>query len=82
MKKDLALRALKRAITLRRPKPGLIHHSDRGSQYCATEYQMELKRHGIKISMSGKGKAPGNVVSEGALRRVMTTPPWRPSLKP
>lgn len=40
MKRDLALRALQMAITLRQPKPGLIHHSDRGSQYCSTQYQM------------------------------------------
>ncbi|MBL4748094.1 MAG: DDE-type integrase/transposase/recombinase [Magnetovibrio sp.] len=55
MKRDLALRASRMAIILHRPKPGLMHHSDRGSQYCATKYQVGLKRHGIKISMSGKG---------------------------
>lgn len=35
MKQDLALRALDMAITLRRPPPGCIHHTDRGAQYCA-----------------------------------------------
>ncbi len=53
MKRDLALRALQMAITLRQPNPGLIHHSDRGSQYCSTQYQMLLKRHGMIASMSG-----------------------------
>ena len=34
---------------------GLIHHADRGSQYCSIEYQAELRKHGIRISMSGTG---------------------------
>lgn len=39
MKKDLALTALKRALAMRQPPPGLIHHSDRGSQYCSGDYE-------------------------------------------
>lgn len=39
MKKGLAMEALRRAIILRQPPPGLIHHSDRGSQYCADDYR-------------------------------------------
>jgi putative transposase len=39
MKRDLAITALQRAITIRRPAAGLIHHSDRGSQYCSDDYQ-------------------------------------------
>ena len=54
--RDLALAALRKALVLRRPPQGLIHHSDRGSQYCSVEYQAELRRHGIRISMSGKGE--------------------------
>lgn len=53
--KELALSALRRAIVIRRPTAGLIHHADRGGQYCSTEYQAELRRHGIQISMSGRG---------------------------
>ena len=53
--RQLALRALEKAITMRRPPKGLIHHSDRGSQYCALDYQGMLKTNGIIISMSGKG---------------------------
>src|SRR5919112_1988701 len=53
--KELALEALRKALAIRRPGEGLIHHSDRGSQYCATAYQAELKKHSIRISMSGKG---------------------------
>jgi putative transposase len=53
--KELALAALRRALAIRRPPAGLTHHSDRGGQYCSLEYQAELRRHGILISMSGKG---------------------------
>ena len=55
LKKELALTALERAIVMREPPPGLIHHSDRGSQYCADDYQRRLKAHAIIPSMSGKG---------------------------
>ena len=55
LKKDLALSALRRALVLRRPKTGILHHSDRGSQYCSYDYQLILDRHGFIISMSGKG---------------------------
>ena len=51
----LALAALRQALAIRRPAPGLIHHSDRGSQYCSIDYQAGLRRHGLQISMSGKG---------------------------
>lgn len=77
MKKDLALRALRMAITLRRPGRGLIHHSDRGSQYCATDYQMELKRHGIKISMSGKGNCYDNAPVESFFKTLKAELVWR-----
>ena len=53
--KELALTALRRALVVRRPGAGLLHHSDRGSQYCSIEYQADLRKHGILISMSGKG---------------------------
>lgn len=43
LKKDLALNALRKAIALRNPPAGLIHHSDRGSQYCSYDYQRLLK---------------------------------------
>ncbi len=55
LKRDLALTALRRAIALRKPSPGLIHHSDRGSQYCSDDYQRLLKDAGVIPSMSGKG---------------------------
>ncbi len=55
MKKDLAIRALDMAVRLCNPPLGCLFHSDRGSQYCSIDYQAELCRHGIVISMPGKG---------------------------
>jgi putative transposase len=54
MKKALVIRALKMAINLRKPPPGLVHHSDRGSQYASHAYQVLLKQHGLICSMSRK----------------------------
>ncbi len=51
---DLALAAPRIALLTRRPSAGLIHHSDRGSQYCSNDHHVELRRRGILISMSGK----------------------------
>ena len=55
MKRDLAIRALKTAIAFRFLPKGCIHQTDRGSQYCAHDYQKTLRQHGFKVSMSGKG---------------------------
>jgi len=52
---DLTIKALDMALGQRNPGAGLLHHSYRGSQYAATEYQSLLKRHGITVSMSRKG---------------------------
>ena len=54
LKRHLALKALRRAVALRKPPCGLIHHADRGSQYCSTEYRAALTAMGAKVSMSGK----------------------------
>jgi putative transposase len=48
----VTLRALKRAITLRDPKPGLLFHSDRGIEYSAYDYQAFLRSRGIVPSMN------------------------------
>ena len=56
IKQDLAIRALDMAANLRQPPEGCIFHSDRGSQYCAYDYQKRLQRYGLKPSMSGKGQ--------------------------
>ena len=52
---DLAERALTMALTNRTPTAGLLHHSDRGSQYAATSDQQLLAAHGITASMSRNG---------------------------
>lgn len=64
LNKELALRALRRALAVRRPAAGLLHHSDRGSQFCSLAYQAELRRHGLMISMSGKGNRCDNSMVE------------------
>jgi len=51
----LTLKAPGMAIALRKPSPGIIHHSDQGVQYACTEYVDELKCHGFEISMAGTG---------------------------
>ena len=55
MTADLTLRALQMAIQQRRPDPGLIHHSDQGSQYTDSSYQAALAARGIQPSMNGVG---------------------------
>ncbi|MFD1336969.1 IS3 family transposase, partial [Oceanobacillus iheyensis] len=64
IKKDLALKALKMAMTTRNPGEGLIHHSDRGSQYCSHEYINELNKIKAKISMSRTGNPYDNACIE------------------
>ena len=64
MTQALAIRALMMAINLRQPKAGLIHHSDRGSQYASEAYQTLLTQHGIRPSMSRKGNCWDNAVME------------------
>ena len=60
----LALAALRRALVLRAPAPGLIHHTDRGSPYASDAYQALLAVHGIVPSMSRRGDCWDNAVSE------------------
>jgi putative transposase len=64
MKAQLVCDALTMAIWLRRPKAGLVHHSDRGSQYASKAFRELLKVHGIKGSMSRKGNCWDNSVVE------------------
>ena len=60
----LALDALGMALRTRRPEPGLLHHSDRGVQYAAGDYQTQLRENGIVCSMSRKGDCWDNAVAE------------------
>ncbi len=64
MRTELPLAALDMAIQDRRPKPGLIHHSDRGSQYTSGIYQGRLGEIGANASMSRRGNCYDNSVTE------------------
>jgi len=64
MTSDLTLRALRMAIRRRQPDPGLIHHSDQGSQYTDKQYQALLRAHGIQASMNGVGSWYDNAPME------------------
>jgi len=64
MTKNLVNQSLLRAIAAKRPATGLIHHSDRGSQYCAREYTLLLDRFGMRASMSRKGNCYDNAPME------------------
>ena len=55
MPQELTLSALDVALGWRDPDAGLVHHSDRGSQYAAKDYRSKLKARGITVSMSRKG---------------------------
>jgi len=58
------LRALKKALKAARPAAGLVHHSDRGIQYCSNQYVNELKKRKIKISMTEENHCYENAVAE------------------
>lgn len=60
----LVTRALTMAINLRSPPKGLMHHSDRGSQYASKEYQQLLRQSGMVCSMSRKGNCWDNAPTE------------------
>jgi transposase InsO family protein len=62
--RQLTLDALHLALRTRRPPHGLLHHSDRGSQYASDDYQKALGDNGIRCSMSRKGNCWDNAVAE------------------
>lgn len=64
MTKELVITALKRAMVAQNPTPGLIHHSDRGSQYASNDYQALLRENEIITSMSRKGNCYDNACIE------------------
>jgi len=57
-------KALKRALSLVKNPQGIIHHSDRGIQYCCKEYVRLLNKHRMEISMAAKGDCYENAVAE------------------
>jgi len=64
MKAQLVCDALTMAIWQRQPEEGLVHHSDRGSQYASKAFKQLLKAHGVRGSMSRKGDCWDNAVVE------------------
>ena len=69
---DLVESALIMAIDQRRPDPGLLHHSDRGSQYAAGDYQQLLSANNMRCSMSRKGNCWDNAVAESFFGTLKT----------
>ena len=67
---DLTLRALRMALAQRVIGPGLVHHSDRGSQYASGDYTDLLNKHGIEISMSRKGNPWDNAACESFMKTL------------
>lgn len=79
MKRGLAMDALQRAIVLRQPPRGLIHHSDRGSQYCSADYRKMLQAQGFVASMSGRGNCYDNAMVETVFKTIKSELVWRTS---
>lgn len=72
MTRQLAIDALQMALGRRTPAQGLVHHSDRGSQYASGDYQKLLSKHAITCSMSRKGNCYDNAVAESFFRLLKT----------
>lgn len=70
--RSLVLDALSMAVGRRNPGPGLIHHSDRGSQYASNDYQAALSKHDMLCSMSRKGDCWDNAVAESFFSTLKT----------
>ncbi len=67
---ELTLSALRMALARRVVPPGLVHHSDRGTQYASSDYINLLKDHGITISMSRKGNPWDNAACESFMKTL------------
>jgi transposase InsO family protein len=70
MEDSLTLSALQMALSRRVVEPGLVHHSDRGSQYASLDYTNLLKQNGIVISMSRKGNPWDNAACESFMKTL------------
>lgn len=70
MEDSLTLTALRMALSRRAVEAGLVHHSDRGSQYASTDYTDLLQSNGIEISMSRKGNPWDNAACESFMKTL------------
>ncbi len=77
MPAELACAALRMAIAQRNPAPGLIVHSDRGSQYASEAHRALLERHGLCASMSRKGNCWDNAAMEHFFLNLKRERAWR-----
>jgi transposase InsO family protein len=78
MRQSLVLAALRDAIATRRPKPGLIHHTDRGGQYAGAEYRRVLARAGMPQSMSRAENCYDNAFMESCFGTLKTELEMKP----
>lgn len=72
LKADIVIDALGMAATLRRPEPGLVHHSDRGGQYRSLAFGKTLRDSGIMASMGSRGDAYDNAAAESVIATIKT----------
>ena len=72
MRKSLVISALDMAFKARKPRPGLMAHSDRGSQYCSHLFQAKLGSYEMNCSMSRKGECWDNAVAESFFHSLKT----------
>jgi putative transposase len=72
MRAELVVEALEMAVSRRKPEPGLVHHSDQGSQYVSLRFGQRCREAGIRISMGARASALDNAACEaffGSLKR-------------
>jgi transposase InsO family protein len=70
LRAELALGALDRALADRHIEPGIVHHSDRGVQYCCHAYVEKLQAHGFAVSMSRAGNPYDNAKAESFIKTL------------
>ena len=70
LKGELAVNALRQALSERQPRPGLVHHSDRGVQYACAEYVKLLREHQVVASMSRAGNPYDNASCESFMKTL------------
>ncbi len=70
LRAELAVMALDRALADRPVQPGIVHHSDRGAQYCSSVYVERLRSHGFAISMSRSGNPYENARAESFIKTL------------
>jgi len=77
MEDELTLTALRMALEVRRPSPGLVHHADRGGQYASGDYTDLLKANGCQISMSHKASPWENAGCESWMKTLKSEEVYR-----